>query len=94
MAAILANCDQYLHERLTLLEAQLTAVNRMASIDGLPDAIIHETTGLKVTPFETAVPAAAQALIDHATAALPHVKITELLMQVDDWTGFTRHFVT
>jgi hypothetical protein len=24
---------------------------------------------------------------------LPHVKITDLLMEVDHWTGFTRHFV-
>jgi TnpA family transposase len=24
---------------------------------------------------------------------LPRIKITELLMDVDDWTGFTRHFV-
>ncbi|MFH7090912.1 Tn3 family transposase [Klebsiella pneumoniae] len=23
---------------------------------------------------------------------LPHVKITELLMELDEWTGFTRHF--
>ncbi|EKO6290241.1 Tn3-like element TnAs3 family transposase, partial [Salmonella enterica] len=38
--AVATDCEQYLHERLTLLEAQLATVNRMAAANDLPDAII------------------------------------------------------
>ena len=38
-----------------------------------------------------AVPQAAQNLIDRVATLLPHVKITELLLEVDKWTGFTQH---
>ena len=89
--AVTADCEQYLHDRLSLLGEQLTVVNRMAAAAELPDAIITES-GLKITPLDAAVPDAAQALIDQTAAMLPHVKITELLMEVDDWTGFTRQF--
>jgi hypothetical protein len=88
---VATDCDQYLHDRLTLLEAQLATVNRMAAANDLPDAIITES-GLKITPLDAAVPDTAQALIDQTAMILPHVKITELLLEVDEWTGFTRHF--
>jgi TnpA family transposase len=89
--AVATNCEQYLHERLTLLESQLATVNRMAAANELPDAILTES-GLKITPLDAAVPETAQALIDQTAMSLPHVKITELLLEVDEWTGFTRHF--
>jgi TnpA family transposase len=89
--AVDTDCNQYLHDRLTLLEEQLATVNRMALTNDLPDAIITES-GLKITPLDAAVPDSAQALIDQTTMILPHVKITELLLEVDKWTGFTRHF--
>nr|WP_250144768.1 Tn3 family transposase [Escherichia coli] len=85
--AVATDCEQYLHERLTLLEAQLATVNRMAAANDLPDAIITES-GLKITPLDAAVPDTAQALIDQTAMVLPHVKITELLLEVDEWTGF------
>ncbi len=89
--AVAIDCDQYLHERLLLLEQQLATVNRMAVANDLPDAIITES-GLKITPLDAAVPDAAQTAIDQSAMLLPHVKITELLLEVDEWTGFTRHF--
>ena len=85
------DCDQYLHDRLGLLEQQLTTVNSMAQANDLPDAVINES-GLKITPQDTVVPAAAKVFIDQTAMCLPHIKITDLLMEVDAWTGFSRRF--
>ena len=77
--AVTSDCDRYLDERLLLLGEQLGTVERLASANDLPEAIITES-GLKVTPLDAAVPEAAQALIDQTAALLPRVKITELLL--------------
>ncbi len=85
------DCDQYLHDRLGLLEQQLTTVNSMAQANDLPDAVINES-GLKITQQDTVVPIAAKLFIEQTAMCLPHIKITDLLMEVDAWTGFSRQF--
>jgi predicted phosphatase len=90
--AITSDCDEYLNDQLILLKTQLAIVNNMALANDLPDAIITES-GLKITPLDTTVPDTTQTLIDQIAMILPHVKITELLLEVDKWTGFTRRFI-
>lgn len=85
------NCQQYLHDRLNLLQEQLEIVDRLAKANELPDAIVT-TSGLKITPLTNAVPKEAEAFVQQAYNLLPCVKITELLMEVDEWNGFTKHF--
>ena len=89
--AVVTDCEPYLSNRLLLLEEQMTTVNRLAKADALPDAIITES-GLKITPLANSVPEAADALMQKAYSLLPHLKITELLMEVNEWTGFSSHF--
>lgn len=90
--AVNIDCDKYLDERLERLEQQLAKVNYLALANELPDAVIN-AAGLKITPLENTVPDEAQSLINQISSLLPRTKITELLMEVDEWTDFTRHFV-
>ena len=83
--------DRYWTERETLLRRELEKVDSLAARHQLPDAEIIDGI-LKVTPLTNAVPEAAEALMRQAYALLPHVKVTDLLLEVDRWTGFTDDF--
>ena len=83
----------YLEERLSLLRKMLDQTNALALSGQLPDVELSSSTGLKISPLENSVPKEADALRDLLYGMLPHVKVTDLLMEVDRWTGFTRHFV-
>ena len=85
------DCETYLEARLALLESRLRTVDQCAGSNTLPDAVITDS-GLKITPLINAVPKEADTLMRRAYALLPHLKITELLLEVDGWTDFTRHF--
>jgi len=83
--------DDYLRKRLALLAEQLQHVDRLAASGTLPDAEIADEL-LKVKPLTKSVPEAAERLEATVYGLVPHLKITELLLEVDRWTNFTRHF--
>ena len=86
------DCESFLSGRLGLLEAELSKVEQLAMMDALPDAVITQKGQLKVSPLTKAVPETVTVLMQQAYALLPHVKITDLLLEVDHWTDFTGHF--
>ncbi len=83
--------DQYLHDRLALLTAQVQAVDQLAASGTLPAADLADEL-LKVKPLTKSVPEGAERLEEVIDGIVPHLKITDLLVEVDRWTDFTRHF--
>ena len=90
--AINTGCRDYLDQRGIQLHETLATVNGLADRGELPDVSLADGV-LKVTPLTNTVPPEADALAQQVSAMLPRIKITNLLMEVDDWTKFTRHFV-
>ena len=93
--AVATDCDQYPHDRLELFGGATRHSQPHGCGQRLTGCHHHHRVGPdRITPLDAAVPDAAQAMIDQTAMLLPHLKITELLMEVDEWTGFTRHFRT
>ena len=84
-------CQQYLDHRLSTLSSSLCTVNDLAYLGELPEASISES-GLRVSPLKRLVPDEVEHLTAKVIELLPHIKITDLLTQVDQWTGFTKQF--
>jgi TnpA family transposase len=90
--AVETDCERYLEERLAVLDQELASVERLAAANELPDATISSSGRLKVSPLDKAVPDEAEILTQQVCGLLPRLKITDLLLEVDSWTGFSRYF--
>lgn len=89
--AITIDYRSYIHQRLELMKNRLAEVERRSLSGDLPDAEISDK-GLRITPLDNNVPEEVETLSGLAYRMLPHPKITEILVEVDNWTNFTRHF--
>src|SRR6476660_2491756 len=90
--AVSTSAGAYLDARLSLLRQALDQTNSLAAQGQLPDADLS-SAGLKISPVDSNVPKEADVLREDVYGLLPHVKITDLLLEVNRWTGFTRYFV-
>jgi TnpA family transposase len=83
--------QSYLESRRSALTQELTTVATLAESGKLPDVDLAEGD-LKITPLRAVTPPEAESLRDAAYDLLPRIKITDLLLEVDRWTGFSECF--
>ncbi|WP_338142447.1 Tn3 family transposase, partial [Sphingomonas koreensis] len=90
--AVVPDFTAWIDERRTLLTKRMSEVERAAEADELTDVTI-ERGQLLISPFRRIVSDDAETLKARLYAMLPRVRITDLLVEVAAWSGFSDHFV-
>lgn len=89
--AVATDFTTYIEQRSRELESQLAIVSALMAKDKLVD-VRMENERLIITPLTNAVPKEVEALTRKVYGLLPRIKLTDLLVEVDSWTHFTKHF--
>ena len=82
----------YIAECRQRLENNLTTVALKAREKTLPDVTLANGE-LRIAPLRKNTPESAEAFAEKVYALMPHVKITELLAEVDRWTNMGNQFL-
>nr|WP_250635909.1 Tn3 family transposase [Sphingobium baderi] len=90
--AVSSDFAVWIEERRRLLTRRMNEVERAAAADALTDVTI-ERGQLLISPLRRIVPDDAETLKARLYAMLPRVRITDLLVEVAAWSGFSDRFI-
>ena len=83
--------NEYPARRSEELHRELTTANRMISRGKLQNARIEDGE-LSFSRAKTSIPKSMKDFIQKVYEQMPQVGLTDLLVEVASWTGFTQHF--
>src|SRR5258708_5436970 len=89
--AVSRNAEAYLADKQQEITQKLTALqDSIGKVEG--SLVLDEKGHLHLPSLEKAVPEDVERLKKRVYALLPHLPLADLLLEVDNWHGFLRHF--
>jgi TnpA family transposase len=89
--AVVTDFSTYIEQHSSEVYEQLVLVSKLMAEKKLVDVRI-ENEQLIITPLTNAVPTEVDGFSRKLYNLLPRIKLTDLLVEVDSWTQFSRHF--